>query len=185
MSMTSFRFLIRDGLEKDINACLALDHSYHTENVWQMSVKQDSGQWEVMFKTERLPRSLEIDYPADEKRLRASLPSDQCFVVAVGRDDPEILGYLAMHLDRASGIALVQDVVVSRKFRRQHVGSRLMGIARQWAQEHDARQFMLQTQTKNYPGIQFAQAIGLTFCGFNDQYFENQDIAVFFGEPLR
>ena len=138
-----------------------------------------------MFKTERLPRTLDTEYPVEEKRLKAAIPADQCFVVAVGRDDPEVFGYLGMRSDPANGIALIEDVVVDRGFRRQRIGSRLVTIAHQWTQEHDLRQFMIQIRTKNYPGIQFAQALGFTFCGFNDQYFENQDIAVLFGMPVR
>jgi hypothetical protein len=43
----------------------------------------------------------------------------------------------------------------------------------------------LETQTKNYPGILFSQANGMVFCGFNDRYFSNGDIAVFFSQTLR
>jgi hypothetical protein len=39
-------------------------------------------------------------------------------------------------------------------------------------------------QTKNYPAIQFARAQGFVFCGFNDHYYMNQDIALFFGRGV-
>ena len=49
-------YVIRDGLESDVDTCLALDHSYQTERVWQMSMRSDLDQYEISFKTERLPR---------------------------------------------------------------------------------------------------------------------------------
>jgi len=180
----STSFVIRDGLESDLAACRAVDHSYTTEHVWQMSVREEAGQWDVSFKTERLPRMMEASYPFDEKRLRLSLPKDQCFLVAVRREQPEVLGYLAMHSDPVYGIARVIDLVVSRPYRQQRIATRLLNIARQWAREHHLAQMMIEIQTKNYPGIQFCQQRGFTFCGFNDQYFPNQDIAVFFGQSL-
>ena len=181
----SFSFIIRDGHKSDLPACLELDCHYETQYVWRMSFQPDSGERCVTFNTERLPRDMAVEYPISEWRLRLALPATQCFLVAVGRDDPRTLGFLTMRQDFTHRIALVQDVVVSRPFRRRRIGTRLLRVARQWAQERNLNQFMVETQTKNYPGIQFCQRAGLVFCGFNDQYFDNQDIAVFFGQPLR
>ncbi len=184
MSVT-FNFLIRDGLASDIESCLALDHLYRTEHVWQMNVQQGVSQQQITFKIERLPRMMEVTYPMDEKRLRLALPHEQCFLVATGRDEPEVFGYLTMRNDETHSIALIQDVVISRPFRRQRIGSRLLKVAQQWAREHDLNRLMIEVRTKNHPAIQFCLATGFVFCGFNDLYFANQDIAVFFGASLR
>ena len=42
----------------------------------------------------------------------------------------------------------------------------------------------MEMQTKNFPAMQFARAQGFVFCGFNDHYYTNQDIALFFGKNL-
>jgi ribosomal protein S18 acetylase RimI-like enzyme len=44
---------------------------------------------------------------------------------------------------------------------------------------------MLETQTKNHPAICFYRKHGFVFCGFNDRYYTNQDIALFFAQNLR
>lgn len=178
-------FVIRDGLEDDIPACLELDSGYETDYVWQVSFQPGTGQHGVLFKTERLPRTMEVAYPASEARLRLALPEGQCFLVAVGKDSPDTLGYLTMRNDPIHQIGLVQDIVVSRPFRRRRIGLRLLKIAAQWALEHQLIHLTVETQTKNYPALVFCQKAGLTFCGFNDQYFANQDIAVFFSQSLR
>lgn len=178
-------FLIRDGVEQDIAACLALDHSYQTDLVWQMSIQQTPGTWQITFKTERLPRTMDVIYPADEHRLRCALADEQCLLVVVGRDVPEILGYAAMRHDPTRHIALLQDLVIAREYRQRGIGARLLNVARRWAKERGLEQMIAEVQTKNYPGISFCQQTGFTFCGFNDQYFSNQDIAVFFGQALR
>ena len=180
-----FNFLIRDGLESDITACLELDITYETNHVWQMSVHHEVDQHSIIFKTARLPRMMSVDPPKSQRRLRLALPSKQCFLVAVGRDEPEMLGYLVMQQDPAHQIAQIRDIAVSRPFRQRRIGTRLVHVARQWALEHDLTQLTVELPTKNYPAILFCQNLGLTFCGFNDQYFQNQDIAVFFGQSLR
>lgn len=183
---TTLNFLIRDGLDVDIAGCIALDHSYETDYVWQMHIHGEDGQqWEILFKRERLPRTMSISRTADEKRLRAALTPEQCLLIATKRDEPVVLGYLAMYNDHAHQFGLIHDLVVSQPYRRYGIATRLVSAARQWAKEHGLPRLMIETQTKNYPGIAFCQQTGFSFCGFNDRYFLNQDIAVFFSLSLR
>lgn len=181
---TSMSFLIRDGLESDITACLHLDHHYETDLVWQMTVDEKPGQWQIGFLNQHLPRTLETEYHASEARLRLALPSNQCFLVAVSRDTNDLLGYLSMRNEPVYGIARIHDLVVSLPYRRQRIGTRLLTIARKWAKEHGLSNLMIEAATQNFPGIVFAQQSGFTFCGYNDHYFPNQDIAVFFSQSL-
>jgi len=182
---TSLGFVIRDGLDKDIGACLGLDHHYETDFVWQMNMDERGGQWSISFNKQRLPRTLETEYGADERRLRLATPPEHCFLVAVAKDSSDILGYMTMRHDPVYRAAWLQDVVVSAPYRRHRIGTRMMNIARQWALEHGLDQITVENHTENYPGIAFCQQLGFKFCGFNDHYFPNQDIAVFFSQSLR
>jgi GNAT superfamily N-acetyltransferase len=114
-----------------------------------------------------------------------ALTDDQCFLVATVGEEAGIAGYLSMRSDPVHHIALLQDIVVDAKYRRHRIATRLLGVARQWAREFDHLRLTVETQTKNYPSIQFLQARGFGFCGFNDHYFPNGDIAVFFTQSLR
>lgn len=183
--VSSTGFLIRDGLEGDIAACLRLDHGYDTDYVWQVSLLENSEQRQITFQKQHLPRTLETEYTADERRLRLALPAEHCFMVAAMRDGGELMGYLSLRQDPVYQTAWIQDVVVSRPYRRHRIGTRLVSAARQWIRERSITRIMLETQTRNYPAILFAQQIGFAFCGFNDHYFPNEDIAVFFSQTLR
>lgn len=186
MSTPAPSYLIRDAIASDIPACLALEHGYETEHVWQMRMHEDPpGQTQITFNKERLPRTLAIDYPADEALMRQMLPHEQCFLVASKREDDTVLAYLLMSHDPIYRRAHIHDVVVSQAYRHQKIGLRLMSISHKWAREKACLHLSAQVQTRNYPGIQFCQKAGLVFCGFNDHYFPNQDIAVFFGQSLR
>lgn len=182
---TSLSIVIRDGLESDLLACLGLDHNYETDHVWQMTVNEHPGDAQISFITQRLPRTLETEHPSNEHRLRLALPPDQCFLVVASKESPDILAYLTMRCDPVYSAALIQDLVVSRPYRRRRIATRLVHVARQWAKEHHLTQMTIESYTRNYPGIAFCKAAGFTFCGYNDQYYPNQDIAVFFGQSLR
>jgi GNAT superfamily N-acetyltransferase len=178
-------FLIRDGLKADIPACLALDADYDTERVWQMHVQPETNGLGVIFRPERLPRPMTVEYPSSEGRLRLALPDDQCFLVAARKDEPEVFGYVTMRADPVHEGAWVQDLVVHAPYRGQGIGTRLFRVATRWAREHGLTRIIVETQTKNYPAIQFCEAHDLVFCGFHDRYFLNGDIAVFFARSLR
>lgn len=178
-------FHIRDGIESDIAVCLELDHNFETDHVWQMNITNDNDNWQISFRKERLPRAVQVEHPVNERRLRLSLPEDQCFLVTADRNEPDIIAYLSMRYDPVWQTAWLQDIVVDADLRRQKLGTRLFKIARRWAQEHEAKRIMVETRTKNYPMIKFCTQNGLNFCGYNDNYLENQDIAVFFVDELR
>jgi RimJ/RimL family protein N-acetyltransferase len=40
-------------------------------------------------------------------------------------------------------------------------------------------------QSKNLPAIRLAQKFGYEFCGYNDQYYINQDVALFFAKVYK
>lgn len=178
-------FLIRDAIAPDVERCAELPHSYHTKNVWQMTINKDGNDQSIHFREERLPREMKVDLPVDEIRLRLALAHEVCFLVAEEKEAGDLLGYLILRPDPTHKIGLIQDLLVTEHVRRNGIGSRLLKIARLWALERGAEQLMIETQTKNIPAIYFCIENGLSFCGYNDQYFQNQDIAVFFGQPLR
>ena len=77
---TPLSFLIRDGLEADIEACLAIDHSYETDHVWRMSIQQEeTQQWNITFMVERLPRTAggEVDRVAAKQAYGDQMPVAQ------------------------------------------------------------------------------------------------------------
>ena len=177
--------LFRDATDRDLSACLELDHMYETEYVWQMRIHNEGHQQQITFQRERLPRFLDAEWPINNHRLQLALPPEHCFLIAEDRENHEVIGYLTMRHDPIYGVGRLQDVVVSRPHRRQKIGTRLMNVARQWAVNKQIATLTAELQTQNFPGILFCQASGLSFCGFNDHYFPNQDIAVFFSETLR
>ncbi|MGJ3239966.1 MAG: GNAT family N-acetyltransferase [Anaerolineae bacterium] len=182
--MDHFNFVIRDAIADDIPHCLALEHHYESEHVWRMMIQNTLDGYQINFRRERLPRTTSFTHPVDETRLRLALPSEICYLVAVRKDDPLVIGYLTLRPDPIHQIGLIQDIVVAQDFRQLGIGTRLLHVARRWTQDNGSKQLMVEVTTKNYPAIRFAQNQGLQFCGFNDQYFRNQDISVFFGQML-
>lgn len=175
--------LVRPAEEQDLPLCLLLDHSSSSDYVWQVEAREDQGALLYSFRMVRLPRSMPIITPHDSTVMETAIQSGECLLVAeVGE---HIAGYVLIRPDHACGTAWVRQLVVDRPLRRQRVGSTLLHEAQQWARASNLARITVETQTKNHPAIAFCQRHGLTLCGFNDRYYPNQDIALFFTQSLR
>jgi ribosomal protein S18 acetylase RimI-like enzyme len=174
---------IRKAELVDLNACLHLDAAYLTDHVWQMDASETGDTLTVNFRTVRLPRPMKVSYPREPDSLLEDWRKDECFLVA--DHDDETIGYVDVTVQNWNRTAWVNNLVVAKPYRRQGVGSALLRTARRWAQEYELLKMVAETQTKNYPAISFYQKNAYRFCGYNDRYYLNQDIALFFVLNLR
>ena len=170
----------RDAVEEDLPYCLALDASFQTEYVWQMTVQDSGDEIQINCRRQRLPRQLEARHPVDEQQLQSALWRESCFVVIEDKRSQHLLGYVTMRVDASGRVAYLQDLVIDSLYRRRSLGSRLVHVAKVWASEFRLRQIIFEIPMTNYPAIRFARSQGFDFCGFNDHHFANQEIALFF-----
>ncbi len=174
--------IVRPADLTDLKACLDIDHSYVTSHVWQMEESEGVGEVTVIFRTARLPRSMRVRYPKDYDNLVESWRRGECLLVA--EEAGEVRGYLDMCAQSWHLTGWVDHLAVAKDHRRQGIGTALLKKAAQWSRQRGLRRLMLEIQTKNYPAICFCQKNGFAFCGYNDRYYTNQDIALFFARSL-
>jgi len=176
---------VRPATQEDLPRLAAFDHGYSTDYVWQMDLRDDpnAGQLEVTFRPVRLPRPMRVAFNRAPDQLNEAWMRRACFLLA--EQDGQARGYLNLVLAPVPETAWVTDCVVERRFRRSGLGSVLLAAAAQWARANRLNRLILEMQSKNYQAICFAQKQGLAFCGYNDRYYSNQDVALFFGMGLK
>jgi len=176
-------FEIRPANASDILRLMALDHSCTSDYVWQLELRRESGQVSASFREVRLPRSIEVKYP----RIPSSLADEWAHrdVVLVAMDEGVPIGYMCAVVEQASAIGWVTDVVVAPTQRRKGAASALLTALQTWAVERGVRRLILEMQSKNQAYIRLAQKFGYEFCGYNDQYYSTQDVALFFGRAIK
>jgi len=171
---------IRPAIASDISDLVALDHHYTSDHVWQMDFNHnwEAGQVTVTFRKVRLPRPLRVEYPRSPQSLEVEWAQRSGILVAVLDGQP--VGYAGLTLGRAPYTAWITDLVVNRPLRGKGIGTGLVLAAIEWSASMNCRNLVLEMQPKNYPAIQFASRLGFEFCGYNDLYYANQDIGIFF-----
>lgn len=174
---------MRPADASDLEAVAAIDHGFSTDYVWQMELVEDDRLTQVSFREVRLPRSMRVPASRHVEQLVAGWSELPLFIVA--ETENRVRGYLAISDGTMPDAALVTDCVVERRSRRRGIGTALLSSAMDWAAKAGRRRLMVETQSKNHPAIGFCRKRGLVFCGYNDRYYPNQDIALFFGLTLK
>ena len=174
--------IVRRAFPEDVEFFTQADATVEADHVWQMEERNVGGELQIVFRESRLPRAMRVPYPHDLGDLADEWERDECFLVA--SQGAQVLGFVDVRLEPWGRVGWVHHLVVPRAQRRQGIGTRLVQAAADWARRAGLRQLMLECSTKNYPGLCFCQRMGCTFCGFNDQLYSNQDIALFFAYPL-
>jgi ribosomal protein S18 acetylase RimI-like enzyme len=176
-------FEIRPASPHDLTRLMALDHSCFSDYVWQLELRREVGQTTSSFREVRLPRSITVNYPRDPMALSEQWNKRDGLLVAT--EDAVPVGYLGMVWEGTSELVRVTDLVVAPERRRQGVASSLLTAAQAWAMDRKIQRMILEMQSKNQPCIRLAQKFGYEFCGYNDQYYPTQDVALFFGRALK
>jgi ribosomal protein S18 acetylase RimI-like enzyme len=176
-------FEIRPASVGDIPHLIALDHSCQSDYVWQLELRREAGQVVAGFREVRLPRSIKVEYPRNPSTL-----SDEWMrrdVSLVAAEEGSAIGYICATVEYASAVAWITDLAVSPLQRRKGAASALLTAAQTWTGEREIRRLILEMQSKNQAYIRLAQKFGYEFCGYNDQYYQTQDVALFFGRSIK
>ncbi|NTV36849.1 MAG: GNAT family N-acetyltransferase [Anaerolineaceae bacterium] len=174
---------IRPAVSADIDPLMKIDHTTETSHVWQMERLVEEEQVAINFRQVRLPRQVRINYSRPVEQLRTDWKKKTGFLVALLDKAP--VGYVVLSEQEAPASAWISDLVVAPKFRRQGIATGLLLAAQDWSGQRRLRRTVLEMQSKNYPAIKLAFKLGYEFCGYNDHYYANQDIALFFARYLR
>jgi len=137
----------------------------------------------AIFREIRLPRSVTVAYPRSVSMLSETWNRRSGMLVAV--IDEQVVAYTRMNDAIVQHTAWITDLVVSPRYRRQEIAILLMQSVQTWAVQRKNQRVLLEMSSKNNPAIRLAQKLGFEFCGYNDAYYEQQDIALFFGRFIR
>jgi GNAT superfamily N-acetyltransferase len=148
-----------------------------------MSQSSNEGQIQTIFNETHLPREMRLTYPRSPDTLELRWKNYSSVLVACVDKAP--VGYASLSTLWAPEMIWVNDLVVDELWRRKGIASSLFQAVRDWGLARKYTRIMLEMSSKNFPAICLAKKLGFEFTGFNDNYFFNNDIALFFSRLLK
>ncbi|NMC30190.1 MAG: GNAT family N-acetyltransferase [Pelolinea sp.] len=175
--------MIRTVVSPDFSILSNFRHSIETKIVWQMEQESSEGDITISFRELKLPRLMKLPYPRSSQSLFERWK--ELSVILVGCVDNVPVGYVSCSSIQTTSNVWIKDVVVHERWRRQGVATTLVKAIAAWSEERGLKRMTLEMSSKNYPAICMAKKLGFEFCGYNDYYYENNDIAIFFARLIR
>lgn len=172
---------IRNTVSTDLPRLAALDHSIETNYVWQLDLRREPGQIESLLREVRLPRTIRLDYPRPAIELPDTWHLRPMFSAMNGMEAVAYIRFTDAFLPHAVWIT---DVVVGRPLRGQGLARKLITAVEKWGIQRGLRRVIIEAPSKNAPAIRMFHKLGFEFCGYNDQYYSNRDVALFFSRAL-
>ncbi len=176
--------IIRPASPADLTACLALDSSYRTGQVWQMRLQRGDVLAEgeegffVSFHPVRLPRPIVLDVPGLQDRLTAGWQRRALTLVL--EQDNAVCGCIGMDMNTGQRLGWVDVLVIAPAQRQRGWGTRLLQEAVGWGRSHELRAVVVETQARNAPAIALLQRMRFSFSGYHEQYYDAAEVALFF-----
>lgn len=169
--------------QQDIDSLTAFEHGYYSEFVWQVTMETDPQNLQAGLRRTHLPRRVFVPYPRSKEIIFGELGQVEAFLVALMENQP--VGYIKVLVEQGDKVLRVSDLVVSAPMRRRGIASGLMVAVMNMASSREFPYVMMEMQSRNDPAVALAEKMGLTFCGFRDNYYPNQDMALFFSRFVR
>lgn len=180
--MKTLDLTYRPATLEDFDHCLAIDHSYETNRVWQMTLNQQPELVAARFQAVRLPKVTTIPYPYTAEELSKRWWEVHWFLV--GETGDTIQAYVTATAETVRPVVWIGDLVVATAVRRNGHGAYLLAQAAGWARQEGADFLLAALPAKNDPAMQFLQRNGFSFCGYNEAQFDRRDIALYFSLKL-
>ena len=174
---------VRPVILQDLAMLVNIDHNYQTTYVWQMDRSRSDEQLVVNFREIRLPRPVRVEYPHVPDFTNDDWISHGIVLTALLNDTP--VAYIRLEERAPARTLWITDLAVREDLRRKGIASGMVISAQDLAIQRGTRRLIIEMQSKNYPAIKMAQKLGYEFCGYNDQFYNSQDIAIFFARILR
>ena len=177
--MTEFE--IRTTVSTDLARLSALDHSTDTDYVWQLDLRRETGQVEVVLREVRLPRTIRLEHPRPAKELPDTWHLRPMLSAMSGMEAVAYIRFTDVIVPHAVWIT---DVVVGKPQRGQGLARKLIDSAEAWGLQRNLRRAIIEVQSKNAPAVHMVQKLGFEFCGYNDHYYPSRDVALFFARSI-
>jgi len=175
--------LVRPAVSPDIENLSRFDHSVRTSKVWQMNQGVGVAEIQTGFKETDLPRKMRIKYPRSPEALLNRWKDYS--TILVGCIDHVPVGYITLSMMFALKMVWVRNLVVEEQWRSKGIATTLIRAATDWALARNIDRMTIEMSSKNYPAICLVKKLGFEYSGFNDNYFANNDLAIFFARFLR
>lgn len=146
-------------------------YHYTSEKYYEIQVETSETGWNFSLIEEVF--EIPFEKNLEEEIFESYKEGSEVYVSEVNDEETGII--VIQHMEWNNTL-LIHNLYVDKQFKRKGIGTALFGVAQKRARELGVRMITLETQTSNYPAIQFYLKNGFQLIGFNLNSYSNEDV---------
>lgn len=162
---------IRQIFQKDYPTGKKVLYKYKSEKYFETHVEITENGWNFSLAERTFSDTFYKN--AEDEIFESYKEGSEVYVAELENEEAAIL--VMQHMEWNNTL-LIHDLYVDYRFQKSGIGSRLMELAKKRAREIGVRAITLETQTSNYPAIQFYMKNGFELNGLNTISYTNEDV---------
>lgn len=160
-----------------------MDLSFESDYVWKTQMLEGLDSFESSFQRIRLPKTIHVSFQAySPSNLEYMISQREILSV---RYEEHVIGYIRLEQDEAVNRLILKTGGIMPEYRNKGVGSVLLERVTEIARHNSIRSLVAMVQAKNDPAIRFLLARGFVFSGYQEFFFRNMEIGLFFSKNVR
>ena len=168
---------------EDYPQIAAMDLSFESNYVWQTQTLEEYERFESSFQRIKLPKTIRVSFQAYSQANLENLIRQR--EVLSLRYEEKVIGYLRLEQDETVNRLILKTGGIMPEYRNKGIGSVLMDRVIEIARHNNLRSIVCMVQAKNDPAIHFLLSRGFVFSGYQEFFFRNMEIGLFFSKNVR
>ena len=160
-----------------------MDLSFESDYVWKTQMLEGFDTFESSFQRIRLPKTIRVSFQAYSAANLETLIR-QNSIISVRYED-QLIGYVRLERDETVNRLVLKTGGIMPEYRNKGVGTVVLDRVCEIAKINKIRSVVCMVQAKNDPAIHFLLARGFVFCGYQEFFFRNMEIGMFFSKNIR
>jgi ribosomal protein S18 acetylase RimI-like enzyme len=191
---------VRAVQSADAPAIYELDYSFETDRIYTLHVQNSLAQVErivpqaeVSFAFELVETLVDPPLYKDYRVTGHTLAGEEAKVQQVeggyvALANERIAGCVLLNVEEARSVVRIEELIIGHLYRRYGVGTLLLNCAADWARERDCWAITLETQSSNFPAIQFYLRNGFEIWSIQRHFYPPgalaHEVAIVMGKQL-
>jgi ribosomal protein S18 acetylase RimI-like enzyme len=167
----SIMVTIRQIYQKDYPTGKKVSYKYRSERYYETHIERNDNGWNFSLTEGSFVDPFDKNY--EEEIFEPYKHGSEVYLAELNEEETAIMVIQKMEWNNT---LLIHDLYVDDRFKKNGIGSILIEVAKKRATELGVRAIYLETQTSNYPAIQFYLKNGFEFIGFNSISYSNEDV---------
>jgi ribosomal protein S18 acetylase RimI-like enzyme len=162
---------IRQIYQKDYPTGKKVFYEYTSEKYYDIQFVRKHNGWKVSLKEERF--AVPFVKRIEEEIFEPYKEGSEFYLAEFMEEEAAIM--VIQHMEWNHTL-VIHDLYVDGRFKKNGIGQSLVEAAKRRAIELGVRAIHLETQTSNYPAIQFYLKNGFELIGFHSSSYSNEDV---------